>query len=156
MLVGKGFTTGQYCRIEAANSDISNKYTLIIGENVQINDSCHIAALDSVSIGDNVLIASKVYISDHDHGDFSEDSLRMPPRLRELVSAPVYIEDDVWLGEGVIILKGVRIGRGSVIGAAAVVTKDIPSYSLALGVPAKVVKTLDMSFTKRDGSSIET
>ena len=141
MRVGSGFTTGQYCRIEAANlSKGMHKKTLIIGDNVQINDACHIAAISKISIGDNVLIASRVFITDHDHGYVSKKSMLLSPLKRVLVSSPVVIENDVWIGENVTILKGVKIGRGSIIGAGSVVTKNIPRFSLALGVPAKVAK----------------
>jgi len=95
--------------------------------------------LKKIIVGDNVLIASKVYITDHDHGSITKEDLLIHPAQRSLV---VYIDDDVWIGEGVIILKGVTIGKGAVIGAGSVVTKSVPSYSLILGVPAKVVKQL--------------
>lgn len=141
MSIGSGFTTGQYCRIEAANNS-QNRKTLSIGINVEINDACHIAALDSITIGNNVLIASQVYITDHDHGEITKEELLKHPNERPLVYAPVIIEDDVWIGEKVAILKGVTIGKGSVIGAGAVVTKDVPPYSVAAGIPARVLKTL--------------
>jgi len=141
MKVERGFTTGAYCRIEAAEPHDLDAYSLVFGRNVQINDSCHIAAMEKIFIGNNVLIASKVFITDHDHGGFDEVSLKKTPKERPLVISPVIIGDNVWLGEGVIVLKGVNIGEGSVVGAGAVVTSDIPSYSLALGVPARVVKS---------------
>lgn len=137
--IGIGFTTGHYCRIEAGESvDGKCSPTLIIGNNVQINDRCHIAAVNKIIIGENVLIASDVFITDHDHGGVDYSTLIMPPAKRELVSAPVVIENDVWLGEKVIILKGVRVGHNSVVAAGAVVTKDIPPFSVAVGTPAKV------------------
>lgn len=138
MVIGRGFTTGQYCRIEAGsppNSKCDIK-TLIIGDDVQINDSCHIASIQKISIGNRVLIASKVYISDHDHGGTSLIDLATPPALRPLISSPVHIGDDVWIGENVSILKGVIIGRGSIVGAGAVVTKSFPENSVIVGVPA--------------------
>ena len=140
MDIGKGFTTGQYCRIEAGEAETQLQRTLTIGKNVQINDSCHIAAIENITIGDNVLIASRVFISDHDHGEISLDSLSQPPTKRPLVSAPVIIDNDVWIGEGVIILKGVKIGQGAVIAAGAVVTKNVPPYSVSAGIPAKVIR----------------
>jgi lipopolysaccharide O-acetyltransferase len=141
MKIGKGFTTGQYCRIEAMDPENKNeKWSLIIEENVQINDSCHIAAIEKVFLGKNVLIASNVFISDHDHGDISKDSMSLIPKERELIAEAVIISKNVWIGEGAKILKGVRIGEGAIIGAGAVVTKDIPEYSVAVGVPAKVIK----------------
>lgn len=144
MDIGVGFTTGQFCRIEASKSVLQDEVVLRIGKNVQINDACHIAAIENVSIGDNVLIASRVFISDHDHGRFSKDSLKIIPKERELISSPVKIKDSVWIGEGVIILKGVTIGKGAVIGAGAVVTRDVPANSLAIGVPAKIVKSYEL------------
>jgi galactoside O-acetyltransferase len=68
--------------------------------------------------------------------------LSLKPAERAIVQKDVFIEDSVWIGEGVSILKGVRIGKGSVIGAGAVVTKNVPPYSLVVGVPAKVIKRI--------------
>jgi len=65
---------------------------------------------------------------------------KTPIRLQEIRAIGIIIEDDVWLGVGSTVLDGVTIGKGSVIGAGAVVTKDIPPYSIAVGVPAKVIK----------------
>ena len=66
--------------------------------------------------------------------------MNVQPRLRQLVSkGEVIIEDNVWIGNNVCILGGVRIGMGSIIGANTVVTKDIPPYSIAAGVPAKII-----------------
>jgi len=117
---------------------------LIIGSNVSINYNCHIACINHIKIGDNVLIASRVYISDHSHGKTDFSDIYVPPSKREIVSkGPVIIEDDVWIGEAVSVLPGVTIGRGAIIGANSVVTKDIPAYCVAAGVPAKVIKQLD-------------
>lgn len=143
MSVGRGFTTGQFCRIEAGYSDsIICAKTLVIGERVQINDACHIAAAASISIGDDVLIASRVYITDHDHGVATAESILLKPIDRELVVSPVVIGDRVWIGEGVSILKGVVIGEDSIVGAGAVVTKSFPPRSVIVGVPARLLKTL--------------
>ena len=139
--VGKNFTTGQFCRLEAGSAETdSDKKLLVFGDDVQINDRCHIAAIESVSIGNNVLIASDVYISDHDHGNTDSGSLRIKPSLRPLICSPVVIEDDVWICEKVIILKGVHIGRGAVIAAGSVVTKNIAEYSIAVGNPTRIIK----------------
>lgn len=142
MTIGKGFTTGQYCRIEAGTRLLNQhllKKSLEIGCNVQINDNCHIGAIDSIFIDDGVLIASNVFITDHDHGDTNLGSLLIQPSLRKLVTAPVYIGKNVWIGEGVKILKGVVIGQGSVIGAGAVVTRSFPDNSIIVGIPAKKI-----------------
>jgi lipopolysaccharide O-acetyltransferase len=139
MMIGCGFTTGQYCRIEAGLSKINtkNNKSLIIGNHVEINDFCHIAAINSIVIGDNVLIASKVFIADHDHGETDLESLQISPSSRVLISSPVFIGDRVWIGEGAAILKGVTLGSGCVVGAGAIVTKSFPDNSIIVGVPGR-------------------
>lgn len=141
--LGRGFTSGRNCRIEAYPSKDTKSTVLVIGDNVQINDYVHITACESVTIGNNVLIASKVYISDVSHGSYrnTDHSLpEVPPADRKLVSSPVIINDNVWIGDGVCILPGVTLGYGCIIGANAVVNKNIPAKSIAVGIPAKIVK----------------
>jgi lipopolysaccharide O-acetyltransferase len=139
---GNEFTTGVGVRIEAYSS--SNKVIVNIGKNVQLNDYVHIAGINKVSIGDNVLIASRVFISDHNHGCYSTPGLHSKPeeipKNRPLVAKPILIESNVWIGEGVFILPGVKIGFGSIVAAGSVVTKDIPRSSIAAGNPAKIIK----------------
>lgn len=143
--LGLRLTTGVGCRLDAFPREL--KIVLHIGNDVQINDYVHIGAIDSVTIGDRVLIASKVFITDHNHGSYGFENIHtsplVPPLKRALSSAPVIIEEDVWIGEFVSILPGVTIGKGSIIGTMSVVTKDIPPFSIALGSPAKVVKQFD-------------
>ena len=139
--MGLKFTTGQFCRIEAGTRK-DGLPSLFIGDYVQVNDKCHIAAINNISIGDNVLIASNVFISDHDHGTTALSDLLVPPRFRKLISAPVTIERNVWLGENVVILKGVVVGESSIVAAGAVVVSDVPAFSIVGGVPAKVIKNL--------------
>lgn len=116
---------------------------LSIGNNVLMNYSCHIGVINEVTIGNDVLFGSRVLVTDHAHGTFSERFANIPYIKRELVSkGPVHIEDNVWIGENVCILPGVTIGKGSIIGSNAVVTKDIPAYSVAVGIPAKVIKQI--------------
>jgi lipopolysaccharide O-acetyltransferase len=146
----KFLTTGINLRIDVIFSD---NYTPIlhIGDNVQINDYVHIAVAKGVYIGDNTLIASKVFISDHNHGNYTGDNQSCPmtpPIERELFSREVKIGSNVWIGEFVSILPGVTIGDGSIIGSMSVVTKDIPKYSIAVGSPAKVIKTYDKDTNK--------
>lgn len=142
---GAGFTSGVGLRIDAFGDD--DRIRLEIGSKVQVNDYVHIGAIDSVRIGDNVLIASKVFISDHNHGRYSgpdaHDGPDVPPNARALSSAPVSIEDDVWIGEFVSILPGASIGRGSIIGSMSVVNGAIPPGCIAVGAPARVVKRWD-------------
>ncbi len=140
----KGFTSGYFCRIEAFSKG-TQRQTMIFGENLNIGDFCHIASLERVEFGKDVLIGSSVFISDHDHGAVTFADLSIAPAERPLTSSPVYIEDNVWIGEKAVILKGVRIGQNSIVAAGAVVTKNVPPYSVVAGVPAKVVKSVNPS-----------
>lgn len=141
---GAGFTTGVGVRLDAFSSSGLKTKLIVIGERVQINDYVHIAAIESVTIGNDVLIASKVFISDHNHGRYNQaddmSSPDIPPAARPLFSLPIIIEDRVWIGENVCVMPGVTIGKGAVIGAGSVVTHNIPTESIAAGVPAKVIK----------------
>jgi lipopolysaccharide O-acetyltransferase len=142
--IGPAFTTGPGLRLDAFPSDSAAGPVLTIGRDVQVNDYVHIAAVKSVTIGDRVLIASKVFISDHNHGSYKgatgQSHPAQPPASRTLHVAPVLIDDDVWIGEFVSILPGVHIGRGSVIGAQSVVTRDVPPGCVAVGNPARVIR----------------
>jgi lipopolysaccharide O-acetyltransferase len=141
---GSNLTTGFNCRIEAyPTNEYKNKKILKFGNNVQINDFVHITAVDKVEIMDDVLIASKVFISDSNHGQYAGDIHSSPfekPTERPLVAKPIIIESNVWIGESVCVLQGVKIGKGAIIGAMSLVNKDIPEYSIAAGIPAKVIK----------------
>ena len=141
--IGNHFTCGKRLRLNAYNRFMNENYNpeVILGDNININDDCHIACVEKIQIGNNVLIAGKVFISDHLHGNTEFESLKIPPSSRHLITkGGVLIEDDVWIGENVAILPGVKIGRGAIIGANSVVTKNIPAYSIAVGVPAKCIK----------------
>ena len=114
---------------------------LKIANNVVVQVSCHIGCINRVEIGEYTTMGARTYITDHTHGTVELDDLKLPPRHRKLFSkGPVIIGKYVAIGEGCIILPGVTIGDHAVIGANAVVTKDIPPYSVAVGNPAKVVK----------------
>ena len=127
--IDQGFTTGKYCRFEAHNE---GSIRLKIGKNVQVNDSVHIVSGISVILEDNVLIASKVFISDCSHGSYGNndchDNPDTIPADRDLHYKAVKICQNAWLGEFVCVLPGVTIGEGSIIGTMSVVTKDIPPY----------------------------
>jgi acetyltransferase-like isoleucine patch superfamily enzyme len=144
---GKGLTTGYNCRIELFNNGNSIAKKLIIGINCKMGDCVHIAASERVVIGDNCLMGSKIYISDTNHGDYSERSVDSSPDVapddRPLYSKPVSIGNNVWIGENVCILSGVKVGNGCVIGANSVVTKGIPDNCIAAGSPAKIIKQFD-------------
>jgi lipopolysaccharide O-acetyltransferase len=149
--IGYNFTTGFNCRIEAITNDNSSKKLIKIGDNVQINDNVHIAAIGSVTIGDNVLLASKIFISDHNHGNYSgldQSNPNINPIDRKLSYKPVQIKKNVWIGESVSILQGVSIGQGSIIGANSVVSKSIPDYTIAVGSPAVPIKKYNFKKNK--------
>ena len=140
---GEGLTTGHACRFDLPGG---NKKTLIIGKNCEIGDNVHIVAHEKVIIGDNCLMASKIFISDTNHGDYAgknQSSPNTPPNERNLTTKPVSIGNNVWIGENVCILPGVRVGSGCIIGANSVVTKDIPDNCIAVGAPARIVKKYD-------------
>ena len=144
--IGRGLTTGVNVRLDAF-APYGSQPVLFIGCDVQINDSVHIGAIEQVVIGDHALIASRVFISDHNHGSYQEEdaasSPEIPPVNRPLSSRPVYIGRNVWLGEQVCILPGVTIGDGAIVGANSVVTRDIPPNSIAAGNPARVIRVFD-------------
>lgn len=149
MSIDSGFTTGKYCRFEAHNEGDTR---LKIGKNVQVNDSVHIVSGNSVIIEDNVLIASKVFISDCSHGSYGNndchDNPHTVPADRELYNNRVKICQNAWLGEFVSVLPGVTIGAGSIIGTMSVVTSDIPPYCIAVGSPARVIKKFNFTSNK--------
>jgi acetyltransferase-like isoleucine patch superfamily enzyme len=106
---------------------------------VRIAGSCVLSAVAHVRLGRKVLLARNVYISDHIHAyeDTTEAVLDQGVARVE----PVDIGDGAWLGQNVVVCPGVSIGRGAVVGANAVVVDDIPDYCLAVGAPARVVRT---------------
>lgn len=149
--IGEKFVTGFSCRIEAYPMDIRNSNCIKIGDNVQINDYVHISGIQSVCIGNNVLIASKVFISDNNHGSYNmsySDNPLSIPKERDLTSKPILIEDNVWLGESVCVLPGVTIGKGAIVGALSVVTKNVEPYTIVAGNPSKIIKRFNFETEK--------
>lgn len=144
-----GFTAGYGCRIECFDVLSSRSHTLRIGLNCQIGDYVHIASGESVTIGNNCLLASKIYISDISHGVYSGAGTHSSPselaRDRILHTSPVSIGDNVWIGESVSILPGVQIGDNCIIGANSVVNKSIPDNCIAVGAPARIIKKYDFN-----------
>lgn len=142
---GENFSCDQRLRLDALDEFLGETFNpeIIIGNNVSIQKDCHIGAINKIIIGNNVLVASKVYICDHSHGEATKDDLLLPPGQRKLYSkGPVVIEDNVWLGEGVVVLAGVTIGENSIIGANSVVTRSIPKNCVVGGNPARVIREI--------------
>lgn len=141
--VGKNFHSEKRVRLEAFDIQEYQDYRIkiVIGDNVHLNWDCHIGAINRIEIGDNVLIGSKVLITDHSHGNPNNSDISLPPNKRPLYSkGPVIIKNNVWIGEGVAILPNVTIGENSIIGANSVVTKDIPANVIAVGNPARIIR----------------
>lgn len=163
--VGKGATIkgGQYIRIGKQTSigrygvltcwDVYRgkpyKPSISIGDNVSIGEYSHITSINSIKIGNNVLTGRRVTITDNSHGDNTWQDLNISPIERDLFSkGPVVIEDDVWIGDKVSIMPGVTIGRGCVIAANSVVTRNFQPYTIAGGVPAIVIKLITRDIHK--------
>ena len=109
-----------------------------IGEDCFFNIGCVLDAENSITIGDRVSLGHRVLILTSSH-----DTAAKERRAGAVTTAPVTIEDGVWIGSGAIILPGVRIGAGSIIGAGSVVTRDIPADTLAFGQPARGIRNLE-------------
>lgn len=119
------------------NTIISYPYHVTIGYNVFINRGVNITAREDVFIGDNTLIGPGVVINSGMH-HYEDPNILIRDQGHR--TQPIHIGNDVWIGAKSVILPGVCIGDGSIIGAGAIVTKSIPPYSVAVGVPAKVIK----------------
>lgn len=107
-----------------------------LGENVFINSGCKFQDQGGIHIGDRALIGHDVVLATLNHP-------LDPAKRSSLEPAPIHIEDDVWIGSGAIVLPGVRIGRGAVVAAGAVVTKDVIPMTVVGGIPAKFIKKID-------------
>ncbi len=149
--IGEKFVAGRGLWLEAvmdypvAGQIFSPK--LIIGDRVSVGEYVHIGCNHRIVIGDDVLMGSKIYITDHNHGVYrgeDADSPAIPPGDRRLTEGEsVEIGARCWIGEFVTILPGVTIGEGCIIGSHSTVTHDIPANSIVVGSPARVVKVWD-------------
>ena len=113
-------------------------YGVSIGEHVSINEWVFIDGFGGVDIGDYCRIAHGCSIISEDH---SFDDPNMPIYQQPKKKGPIILHNDVWLGAGVRVLKGVTIGEGAVVGAGSVVTHDVPPRAIVAGVPARVIRT---------------
>lgn len=135
----KGFSFGRGTTFYARDR-------LIIGKNVYIGKYCSIET--NASIGDNVLIGNHVgFVGRNDHDIYKIGiPMKSAPQVRDQIDCrtikdkKIIVDDDVWIGFGAVVLSGVRIGRGSIVAAGAVVTKDVEPYSIVAGNPAKKIK----------------
>lgn len=128
---------GKWVHLGANTALRCHEGTLTLGDKSNLARDISINCYLDVEIGDSALIADNVYISDFDH---RFDDLTTPIKDQGITKARVRIERDVWLGTKVTVCRGVHIGEGTVVGANAVVTKDLPPFCVAVGVPARVIK----------------
>lgn len=114
-------------------------YLVEFGSDIYLNRNVILDATAHIGIGDHVMIGPNTYITDHDH-DFKGADVKEKIGTLPLDGIPTIIEENVWIGANVVVLKGVTIGENSIIGAGSIVTKSIPKNSIALGNPCRVLK----------------
>ncbi len=136
--IGENFSLGRKSIIECTGVIRELGEGLEIGDNVGIAANAFISVRGSVKIGDNTIFGPDVKLFSENH--IFEDT-ETPIYLQGATRLGIEIGEDCWLGAGVTVLDGVKIGKGCVIAAGAVVTKDVPDYSIAAGAPAKVIKS---------------
>lgn len=107
---------------------------LSFGSQVDVGEFVVLRASGGMQIGDRVLIAAHATLTTRGHPI-------LPPRFGRTVDAPIVIEDDVWIGAAAVILPGVTVGHGSIVGAGAVVTRDVPPETVVGGVPSRKIRT---------------
>ena len=120
----------------------TDKIRIRIGDNTGIGYRFSVLAGADVTIGNNVAVASDVFLSSGSHG--IDPEIEQSYGCQPYLGQPIVIKDGAWLGEKVIVLTGVTIGEKSIVGAGSVVTRDVPDYSIAVGNPAKVIKKYNL------------
>ena len=128
-----GDKLGENSRIMAPIAGAAFDY-IEIGSNVFINSNSLLMARGGITIEDDVMLAANVQLLSNNHDEYDR---------QVLLFKPIHIKKGAWIGAGASILPGVTIGKYAIVGAGAIVTKDVGDYEVAVGVPAKVVKTLD-------------
>lgn len=133
---------GMVCTEKNVNITVFGEGKLELGERTYINANTCITCLRGIKIGKNCKIGPNVSIFDHDH-DLNADENNGTEKGRHYFSANITIADDAWIGANSVILKGVKIGKGAIVAAGSVVTKDVADYEVVAGVPAKHIKGRD-------------
>ena len=141
IIMSKGFTCGYNCRLSAGSDIVGGK--IIFGKNFTMGDNCQLERQGGLTIGDDVLLASRVFIGTTSNGKYvgeRQDSPTTKPNERKIYYQSVEIGNNCWIGNGVVILSGVTIGNGCIVGANSVITKNIPDECMVVGVPARIIK----------------
>lgn len=154
--LGKDFYAERYFRFEiiTEHRGVLYKPVCIIGDNVRVSDFTHIGCCNKLIIGNNVLIGSNVLITDHSHGIYSGKGIHSnpneEPNNRTLQLGEIIIGDNVFIGDGVVILPNVQIGEGVIVAASSVITSGsiIPKHTVVAGIPARVIKRFDFAENK--------
>jgi lipopolysaccharide O-acetyltransferase len=141
MSIGNDVFIGGGSWLQVIDAD-SDDVALTIGDGTSIAGACVVSAVQSIRLGEKVLLARNVYIADHMHA--FDDPSRAVLDQGLIRVRPVEIADGAWLGQNVVVGPGVRIGSGSVVGANSVVLEDVPDRHLAVGAPARIVRALDL------------
>lgn len=145
MTIGARTRVSWYGRLLAVTEHLGQTFSpeIVIGDDCYLGNHVHVVATNRVWIGKKVMVADGVFLSDY----FSDRSQVDPPDAPAVLSrgGEVHIGDGSWIGENVSIVGNVRIGQHCVVGANAVVTLSLPAYSVAVGVPARVIKRYNFS-----------
>lgn len=147
---GKDIYIGENSKLLCWDSHRGQKFDksleIILGDNLHITKNFVLQCANRIEIGNNVLIASDVFMTDYNHGmnPLVESYLHNPLDI----SKGIIIKDGAWIGNNVIILGGVEIGEKAIVGAGSVVTHSIPDYSIAVGNPARVIKKYDFDINE--------
>ena len=144
--VGENVVIGKRIQLTAWGEHHNTKFrpSIVIGDNTQFGAYNHITAINSIKIGNGVLTGKFVTITDNSHGNPGdpEDCDISPIERTAYSKGPVVIEDNVWIGDKATVLANVRIGRCSIVGANAVVTKGVPPYCIVGGNPARIIRKI--------------
>ena len=138
--LGRWSWVGHGCKLRCHEGQIS------IGAKTVMGQECTISAYKHVSIGRECVVADRVMLIDFDHGMVEVDR---PVRLQGIYKRDVRVGNNVWIGYGTCILRGVTVGDNAVIGTSAVVTKDVPANAVVAGVPARIIRMRDEPKTLR-------
>jgi acetyltransferase-like isoleucine patch superfamily enzyme len=145
-----GVSIGDHSTVHESAIIAANLGRVSVGKHSWIGPFCLVYGNGDVSIGDNVLVAAHTSINTVSHHFQRCD---IPINDQGIYCDPVTVEDDAWIGMNAVILQGVTIGKGAIVGAGAVVTRDVPPWSIVMGVPARVVRLRSNTPVEREVAS---